>query len=41
MLGPADCPWDKSYVIKNAPKRQEYGAAYEKKENRKLEKALE
>jgi len=21
MLGPADCPWDKSYVIKNAPKR--------------------
>lgn len=41
QLKPADCPWDKTFVIKNAPKRKEYGASYAKKQNRKVEKALE
>ncbi|WP_430933098.1 hypothetical protein [Saccharicrinis sp. 156] len=37
---PADCPCDKTYVIKNTPKRKLNGASYAKKQNRKLKKAL-
>ncbi len=40
QLGPDDCPWDQTYIIKNSRKHNEYGRAYAKKQNRKLDDAL-
>ncbi|MFW5700027.1 MAG: hypothetical protein ACOCXS_03885 [Bacteroidota bacterium] len=36
QLDPLECPWDKTYRIKNAPDRKEYGRDYAKKQNKKL-----
>ena len=40
QLKPSDCPWNKTYVIKNERKHKVYGAKYAKKQNRKLKNAL-
>lgn len=40
QLGPLDCPWDKSYIIKNKKGYRSYGDSYAKKQNKKMEDAL-
>jgi hypothetical protein len=40
QLGPEDCPWDRTYKIKNYPKRKEYGPDYAKKENKSMKDAM-
>ncbi|MGC9374666.1 MAG: hypothetical protein ACP5DQ_06450 [Bacteroidales bacterium] len=38
QLGPEDCPWNKSCIIKNVPKRKTYGSEYAEKQNKQLRK---
>jgi hypothetical protein len=40
QLGPEDCPWDRTYKIKNYPERKEYGPGYAKKEDNSMKDAL-
>ena len=40
QLSPSDCPWDKTYVIKNKPKHKVYGSSFAKKQNKKIKDAL-
>ncbi|GEM_PF-2660858 len=34
QLGPEDCPWNETCIIKNVPKRKTYGSEYAKKQNK-------
>jgi len=38
QLGPEDCPWNKTCIIKNVPKRKTYGSEYAKKQNKQFKK---
>ena len=40
QLKPDDCPWNRSFAIKKAPKHKEYGPGYAAAENRRLKDAL-
>jgi hypothetical protein len=38
QLGPEDCPWNETCIIKNVPKRKTYGSEYAEKQNKQLKK---
>lgn len=40
QLSASDCPWDKSFSIKNKDAPKVYGDRYARKQNKKLKKAL-
>ncbi|MEE4198712.1 MAG: hypothetical protein V2I54_13820 [Bacteroidales bacterium] len=36
QLGPEDCPWNESCIIRNVPERKTYGREYARKQNKQL-----